>query len=147
MRHFVVMRLLTVCKEFCIKIISETIFCKMTHHYKMSHTFRVTRLCDIPPIGLLWEAHYDFLNWWSSPKEWWQFGLHFDQAHLLHLHIFCCRYLSFQIWFDVDVLDFQIELCCRYFGIFLARRLFGLLFEKKIQIFWSPCICFTFYFI
>jgi hypothetical protein len=38
--------------------------------------------------------------------------------------------LSFLKWFDVDVLGFQIELCCRYFDLFLAWRLFGLLFKK-----------------
>jgi hypothetical protein len=26
--------------------------------------------------------------------------------------------LRFQKWFDVNVLGFQTELCCRYFGLF-----------------------------
>jgi hypothetical protein len=26
--------------------------------------------------------------------------------------------LRFQKWFDVDVLGFQIQLCCRYSGLF-----------------------------
>jgi hypothetical protein len=34
------------------------------------------------------------------------------------------------MWFDVDVLGFQIELCCKYFGLFLTWQLFGLFFEK-----------------
>jgi hypothetical protein len=38
--------------------------------------------------------------------------------------------LRFQKWFDVDVLDFQIELCCRYFGLVLTWQLFGLFFQK-----------------
>jgi hypothetical protein len=29
---------------------------------------KVTRLGNFPPIGLLLEAHYDFLKGWSSPK-------------------------------------------------------------------------------
>jgi hypothetical protein len=43
---------------------------------------------------------------------------------------FVAGILRFQKWFDVDVLGFQIELCCRYFGLFLTGRLFGLFFEK-----------------
>jgi hypothetical protein len=38
--------------------------------------------------------------------------------------------LRFQKWLLVDVVGFQIKLCCRYFGLFGAWRLFGLLFEK-----------------
>jgi hypothetical protein len=33
-------------------------------------------------------------------------------------YMVCCRYLRFQQWFNVDDLGFQIELCCRYFGLF-----------------------------
>jgi hypothetical protein len=36
----------------------------------------------------------------------------------------------FQKWFDVDVLGFQIELCCRYLGLFLTWQFFGLFREK-----------------
>jgi hypothetical protein len=43
--------------------------------------------------------------------------------------LFVVGILRFQKWFDVDVLDFKIELCCRHFGLF-AWRLFGLLFKK-----------------
>jgi hypothetical protein len=32
--------------------------------------------------------------------------------------MFVVGILSFQKWFDVDVLGFQIELCCRYLGLF-----------------------------
>jgi hypothetical protein len=38
--------------------------------------------------------------------------------------------LRSQKGFDVDVFDFHIGLSCRYFGLFMAWRLFGLLFEK-----------------
>jgi hypothetical protein len=38
--------------------------------------------------------------------------------------------IGFQKLFEVDVLGFQIELCCRYFGLFMAWRLFGLLYER-----------------
>jgi hypothetical protein len=44
--------------------------------------------------------------------------------------IVCCRFLRFQKWFVVNVLGFQIEFCCRYFGFFLTWQLFGLFFEK-----------------
>ncbi len=37
--------------------------------------------------------------------------------------------LRFRKWFAVDVLGFQIELCCRYFWPFLNWQLFGLFFE------------------
>jgi len=45
--------------------------------------------------------------------------------------------LMFQKWFNVvDVLDFQIELCCRYFGIlFGSASVFWLLFSKVGQFF------------
>jgi hypothetical protein len=46
--------------------------------------------------------------------------------------------------FDVDVLGFQIELCCRYFGFFFTSQLLGLFFKKFGKIFfviiWSLCI-------
>jgi hypothetical protein len=34
------------------------------------------------------------------------------------------------MWIDVFVLNFQIKICCRYFGIFWLGDSFGLLFEK-----------------
>jgi hypothetical protein len=42
--------------------------------------------------------------------------------------------LRFQKWFVVDVSGFQIERCCRYFGLFLTLQLFGL-FLKKLAFF------------
>ncbi len=45
--------------------------------------------------------------------------------------------LRFQKWFDVDVFGYQNELCCRYFGLFLAWRLLGLLFEKFCKVFFK----------
>jgi hypothetical protein len=48
--------------------------------------------------------------------------------------------LRFQKWFDVDVLDFQIALCFRYFGLVLTWQLFVLFFQKFgnfFLIFWS----------
>jgi hypothetical protein len=33
--------------------------------------------------------------------------------------------LRFQKWFDADVLGFQIELCCRYFGLFWLGDFLG----------------------
>jgi hypothetical protein len=45
--------------------------------------------------------------------------------------------LRFQKWFVLDVLGFQIELCCRYFGLFLTWQRFGLFFEKKLANFFS----------
>ncbi len=38
-------------------------------------------------------------------------------------------FLRFQWWFVVDVLGFQIELCCRYFGLFDLAT-FGAIFEN-----------------
>ncbi len=43
--------------------------------------------------------------------------------------------LRFQKWFDVGVLGFQIELCCRYFGLFCLGYFLG--YSLK-NIFWSP---------
>ncbi len=43
--------------------------------------------------------------------------------------------LRFQRWFVVDVLGFQIELCCRYFWPFLTWQLFGLFLKKNWQFF------------
>ncbi len=97
--------------------------------------------------GLLLEAHYDFLKRWSSTKKWWHFGLLFVWVNLKHFNlnkqfqnIRVVSILRFQKWFDVDILGFQIEHCCRL--EILDWRLFGLLFEKLgnfLKIFW----CFT----
>jgi hypothetical protein len=45
--------------------------------------------------------------------------------------------IRFQKWFVVDVLGFQIELCCRYFGLFLTWQLFGQFFEKNGKFFFK----------
>jgi hypothetical protein len=42
--------------------------------------------------------------------------------------------LRFQKWFDVDILGFQIELCCRFFGLFVWETFWAIFF----LIFWSP---------
>ncbi len=49
--------------------------------------------------------------------------------HLVNKPAYCLSTLRFQMWFDADVLDVQIELQCRYFGI-LSWLLFWLLFTK-----------------
>jgi hypothetical protein len=48
------------------------------------------------------------------------FGLLVVEANLFNFHLnkqfqnmVCCRFLRFEKWFDLDVLGFQIELCCR----------------------------------
>jgi hypothetical protein len=49
--------------------------------------------------------------------------------------------LRFQKWLnDVDVLGFQIELCCRYFGFFGLEYQLGYFLKKwtLFSIFWSP---------
>jgi len=48
--------------------------------------------------------------------------------------------IRFQKWFVVDVLGFQIELCCRHFKPFFDLATFWALVLKKILIFWSPCL-------
>jgi hypothetical protein len=45
----------------------------------------------------------------------------------------------FQEWSDVDVLGFQIELCCNYFSLFLTWQHFGLFFEKFGNFFLIIC--------
>ena len=37
--------------------------------------------------------------------------------HLVNKPAYGLSTLRFQMWFDADVLDVQIELQCRYFGI------------------------------
>ena len=105
------------------------------HRCCASNSARVTRSGDFLPIGLLLEAH-DFLKKISSPKKWWHFGLLFAEANLLHFHLnifktlFVVGILRFQKWFGVDVLGFQIELCCRYFGLFWLGNSLGYFFGK-----------------
>jgi hypothetical protein len=43
--------------------------------------------------------------------------------------------LRFQKQFDVDISDFQFELCYRYFGIFRFRDFLDQLFEKLGNLF------------
>jgi len=47
----------------------------------------MTRLGNFLPIGLLLEAHYDFLKRWAT-KKWQHFGLLFAQANILY---FCAN--------------------------------------------------------
>jgi hypothetical protein len=83
------------------------------------------------PIGLLLKAHYNLHKRFSSPKKWWHFGLLFASPNKLHFQLnrwllklfwtwFVAGISSFQKWFDEDVLDFQNELWCRYFGVFFG---------------------------
>ncbi len=58
------------------------------------------------------------------------FGATFCLSKFITFLLFVVCILRFQTWFDVDVLDFLIELCCRYFGFFWLGQLFGLFFEK-----------------
>jgi hypothetical protein len=50
--------------------------------------------------------------------------------------------LRFEKWFDLDIFDFQFELCYRYFGIFQFRDFLSN-FSKNWAFFsqnlWSPC--------
>jgi hypothetical protein len=48
---------------------------------------------------------------------------------------FVVGFLWFQKLFDTDVLGFQIELCCRCFGLLLTWRLLGDIFCKFGQFF------------
>ncbi len=61
----------------------------------------------------------------KKPTEMATFWLLFVQANLFHFHLnkwfktwFVVCILRFQKWFDADILGFQTELCCRYFGLF-----------------------------
>ncbi len=109
----------------------------LNHGHKDWSEFRVTRLCDFAPIGLLLEefksffffleARYAFLKSWSSPNKWWHFRLLFAEANLLHFHL----NKQFQIWCDFDVLGFQMALCCRFFGLFLGMLTFWKIGIKK----------------
>jgi hypothetical protein len=40
--------------------------------------------------------------------------------------------LMLQEWFDVDILDFQFELCDRFLHVFLVWRLFRLLLKNWV---------------
>jgi hypothetical protein len=106
----------------------------------MSRRHRVTRLGNLLPIGLLLEALCDFLKTWSSPEKWQLFGLLFVEANLFHFHLNkqfqnVVGILRFQKWFDVDVLGFQIELCCRYFDLFFDLKTVWATFWKIGQFF------------
>jgi hypothetical protein len=60
---------------------------------------------------------------------------------------FIVRILRFLMGFDVDVLDFQIELCCRYFGFFCLGDCLGYFLKNWViyfQIFWSPWFLYSF---
>jgi hypothetical protein len=37
----------------------------------------------------------------------------------------------FQKWFDVDILGFQIELCCRHFGLFWIGDCLGYFLKNR----------------
>jgi hypothetical protein len=57
---------------------------------------------------------------------------------------FVASILRFQKWLDVDILDFQFELCNRYFGIFWFRDFWGYFLKNWAifsQNFWSPWCC------
>jgi hypothetical protein len=50
--------------------------------------------------------------------------------------------LRFQKWFNVDILDFQLELSSKYFGFFGLKAFFGQFLKNWAIIFqklWSPC--------
>ncbi len=49
------------------------------------------------------------------------------------------RILGFQKWFDIDVLAFQMKLCCRYFGIFWLGDCLGY-FLNNWAIFFSKLL-------
>jgi hypothetical protein len=58
----------------------------------------------------------------------------------------CCRYFKVSKWFDVHVLGFQIELCCRNLGLFCLGDFLGYFLKYWViffQIIWSPCCCAT----
>ncbi len=74
----------------------------------------------------------------KKPRGMAKFGLLFAVANLIHVHLnkqflnmVCCRYfkVSKLRWFDVDVLGFQIELCCRYLGLFYLGDILGYFLE------------------
>jgi hypothetical protein len=63
------------------------------------------------------------------------FGATFCLSKFITFLWFVVGILRFQNWFDVDVLDFLIELCCRYFGFFLTWPTFWAILWKIWQFF------------
>jgi hypothetical protein len=61
--------------------------------------------------------------------------------HLFNKPAYGLSTLRFQMWFDADVLDVQIELQCRYVGIFWLGYCFGYFpkYWALFSIFWSLC--------
>jgi hypothetical protein len=69
------------------------------------------------------------------------FVLFLVSANLLHFHLnrhikawFVVGILRFQKWFDLDISDFQLELCYRFFGSFWFGNFLGY-FLKNWHIF------------
>jgi hypothetical protein len=56
----------------------------------------------------------------------------------------CCRYYKVSKVIDVDVLGFQIELCCREFGLFKIGDCLGY-FLKNWVIFFSNLLVTLFF--
>ncbi len=87
----------------------------------------------------------------KQPKEMAKLWTTFSVANLLHFHLnkwfqnMFAVGIRFKKWFDVDVLGFQIELCCRYFGLFCLGDFLDY-FQKNwanfFQIFCSPWLQF-----
>ncbi len=98
---------------------------------------RVTGLRDFLSIGQLLKVWVIFLRCKIAQKF-----LHFDRV----ISSWKLVRFRFQKWFGVDVLDFQIELWYRYFGIFWLGNCFGHFFAKISQIYfsiiWSHCFLF-----
>ncbi len=85
----------------------------------------VTRLGNFLPIGLLLEAHYDFFKDEVAQRN----GDILCYFLLKQIYYIFTSISSFITWFvvgilrfqkrsDVDVLGFQIKICCRHFGLF-----------------------------
>ncbi len=113
---------------------------------------RVTRLGKILPFGLLLKTQAIFGGrvGVSSPKSWWHFGVLLPRANILYIFTVISSFKAWFVaailrvikWFNVDVLEFQIQPCCRYFDFFgLTTNYFGHFFlnlGEFIPIFWSP---------
>jgi hypothetical protein len=106
-------------------------------------------LGDFSPIGLLLGALCDFLKVEVALRNGDILGYFlFKQIYYNLTYISCLKtwfvvsILRFQKWFDVDVLGFQVELCCRYFGLFWFGDCLGYFLENWVKlfflIFWSP---------
>ncbi len=65
------------------------------------------------PIGLLLEAHYDYLITWSSPKKCDIFGYFLIKQFFLHFHLKS----SFKIWFVVAIIRVLKMVWCIYFEL------------------------------